>query len=1604
MVDEEMAGATLTAVTTENATSVTVDDDRFEVADGNLKLKDDMSLDFEGDDGGSVVVTITASGDGESAEHPVTVTINDVNEMPTIDVRDGEVVPQKDVTSSLTIDESVMGSDLPPLALIEVMDADAADATTGQDGADMVTISGDMADYFEVKLDPENGLWLALKADASLDYETVGSSVMLTVTYTDSAGQSASADVTVMINNVNEAPEVDGEVANAVFVGGQENSMEVDLKALFMDPDGDRLTYSLSDNAPEWLELSVTIAGSGDDQTITGTISGTPPADDDMTVDGVSIIASDDGGLSSEAEFDVVVDAANDAPTRLELRVRDDDLIVRTTEVDVAENDAGATLGTIVVRDPDDERHPHGQHEFSFMSGGAADDRFEVVDGKLKLKDDVSLNYEQGREIELTITAKDMYVTAPGEDDEDTRESISLDVTITVGDVAAGDGPMANKIGDWWVTVDEDLDAEDVLKGDWLSFRLRIDGLDSNPAFSDEDGQTLTFSLADDAPDWLQIDEKGRFTNKAEMLPETGAYTINVIATDPDGNSATGSFTLAVAVGDVDHSDNEDPRIRGVIEYEYTEPSGAEFGGQLVAEFTVEDDDLPIAPHPYGTLKVEIVSATQEGGRNVKSLFNLVEVEGDPDNDPTTTQYQVWTKSAAELAMDDKGKALKTPIKPLDFEAGDDVDILVRVTDAPRTSRIPSESDTQEITIDLNDAEDEAPSFDNPSGSTRKVDAMTKMGTTTFTVDQQENNKEIIVLQLADVWSDSDTDTDDLRFKPIDDSGLPDWISVYGPNRWEIIERRVDVTPSSSPDDRDMVVAIVIDRTAATGNNTDTGVALASFELTAYDPDGNSTTETISFDVTDRNVAITEDEDDPVVTINGDPNGLGALTMTFDAAQDPDLDGADDAELVVYTWSTIDAGTDTEFGTDDDVTTVIMVSSTPQPLPLDAGLVTGTTARDRTNDFEGLKIEAKVEYYEVNPGNMGIDESMAYTESTDAVEQASSTARTAVSFDVTTAATGLSVTIFASGEARDTAGSTARLQSSTDGSSGWQNVSGTLQDAIADATTGLTTALTMAVDGNGDGTTTTGDGAGLYYRVVYVYEDENGNDVEATSEVIQLGTVADPITGATTNILGADAGTPVDAGGTIRVDTQGNDAEVQWQVRDNATSPWMDIADANDPELDVMGAYANKDLRAKVTYTADDDPATTDVNEDGWPIWVEYTGVIDVAGRTNVVPVTSEATHEVRVELKAASMGNQPTKVEMDSVASLFFDSDGDDLTYTITTAPTVTVDATAAQAGPPAVPATPGAATDFTAGGVWRVFETEDEAGTDERTDDVHQSLAIDKNTGKLTYVTDISQTHDGNPNDGSDGGSNVLTFTITATDNMANTATPPTATVTVRINVAPTAIELNDGTATAANLPAPGMGVTGTALTDSNGDVTYTDDEENDAAEVATIDVMDQNASGDAFGTHKVTLSGRGSDQFEVVETTTGDTDGSTWEIRLKDDAKFDFEALKLPTETGDSITLSITVTATDGGGLSTKGVFSVKVMDADTDDDPETVTPTPVTPADPTVPGLKDDSGGLDDDGPVVPPPPGASIIDDLDDLHVDIDLLDEFVLAIDDIDVA
>ena len=920
-VEENTAGADIATVSATDADmgdthTYTVSDDRFEVAGGMLKLKDGESLDYETDPSVDLTVTVTDAG-GLSASADVTVMVGVMNEAPELTV--GAPSP---------VDENAAGADV---ASVSATDADAGDTHT-------YTVSDDR---FEVA-----GGMLKLKDGESLDYETE-QSVDLMVTVTDAGGLSASADVTVMVNDLNEAPVTDDmvEVADAVFVGGMMNSMDVDLKALFSDPDGDTLTYALSDNAPEWLELSVTIAGSGDDQTITGTISGTPPAGTDIQANGVSIIASDGGGLEAQAMFDVFVDDENDAPTRIELRVTDDEgLIIRTTEVNIDENAMGTELGTLVLRDPDFPQHPHGQHEYTFTVDGADDDRFEVVDGMLKLKDDASLDREEdGSQIELIVTATDMQVHAPAEGEDPTTESISLTITISIGDVDTGntEGPRRTRdengdlteIGPVTITVDEDLDEDDVDAGDWLKTVPK--GLST--AFEDPDGDDLTYSLGSGAPRWLEIDEEtGQLTNKELMLPRRGVYEVTIVVEDEadPANTASASIVIAVALSDPGDQDNDEPDIRNTDEIGYTE---GDESGAVVATFEVRDDDIEIAPHPYGVHKVEFTAMQDPGDGSdsidVTNAFKIVRV-GDDGND--TAEYEIRAKTPAELAMgadgDDKddepdvypkGHAKEgevIPVDPIDYEEGDEIDFEVTVTDMDGKG----DSDDRSLSIDIEDAPDESPVFQPAAtGGTRDADEMT----TTVSVNQQTEARTILVMRLDELWDDADTDDDDLTFEVDGTSDLPDWIKVYGPDRWEDIyeNRRNDFTDDEvdavdGVRDRDEVVVIVMDRTADGENVSLDG---GSFTITADDGDNDPVTETIMIDVSSVNV--NPADADKVVSISGgDPNdddevtGTGDLMMTFNSALDPNIAGGQAPYLVLYTWSVTSDDTDDGDATNGD--------------------------------------------------------------------------------------------------------------------------------------------------------------------------------------------------------------------------------------------------------------------------------------------------------------------------------------------------------------------------------------------------------------------------------------------------------------------------------------------------------------------------------------------------------------------------------------------------------------------------------------------------------------------------------------------------------------
>ena len=965
-VDENDDGATIAAVTTENASEVTVDDDRFEVADGNLKLKDGSSLDFEADTS-PIEVTLTAVSDGDDDTATVSISINDVNEDPSIDVRDGEEVPgHPGVISSLSVDENAMRGDdgPPPLALIEVMDPDAADADmlTGDAGMAATSVSDDR---FAVIQDPENGLWLHLAEGASLNYEDA-SEVMVTVTYTDSAGNTASQDVTVMVNDVNEAPMAVGEVPTVTAQSGRAIDVEVDLTALFNDPDaGDAgsLRWELSGN-PSWLGLQVEyVTDDSGNEKVIGHLRGTPPTrgPESNAAHMVTLTATDRGGESGSVTFYAVVDEANDRITGINLLDNNGNAV---NDVDVDENDAsGVVLGEITIDDADHPMHPNGMHLVT-----VDDDRFEIREDDegglwLALKEGVSLNHEKRGElgvIEIEITAVDMN----GEQNSlldrafgaPRYKGFSDTATFTVLVNDLNDAPKAGTVGNWWITVNEDEEADNVDAGDLLSVDLEEQrDNDSFPAFRDDDisaGDSLTYSISG-AP-WIQINPRsGKITNVEEMIPNRGIHRVTVTATDEAGESASVSFTVNVAHSDEESptddsltGENDDPRANDASG-RYYENSGE----RVVATFSVSDGDQDIPDHLFAIRTVQIIRVQNANARSVDDQGNAIS-GGTPDplnatdlidhdNDPNTPNQAGiaspdTSASTIAIAVANQGYAaafrLSEPRKSGDIwyydvlvrdtdprqgarndatgllnrESVEDIEITVRVTDGT------GESADAEISVIIENVNEE-PAVVNasPTNPTGNMTAANR------TVNQSEANKIVLFIKLEEFWNDPDErdNNDDLIFGA---STSASWIDIkHGPAEWRDIEDNLEtgqgwnsfgtgyenrlVGSAGDPADGEKVVIVEIDRTESGSRaHGDRG----SFTLTARDDEGAEGSVTARVTVTDQNLDIVSTSGNPAVTISGSAREGSTLRARFNENNDPDLRGAESPVLVLYEWHT----------------------------------------------------------------------------------------------------------------------------------------------------------------------------------------------------------------------------------------------------------------------------------------------------------------------------------------------------------------------------------------------------------------------------------------------------------------------------------------------------------------------------------------------------------------------------------------------------------------------------------------------------------------------------------------------------------------------------
>ncbi|WP_306144977.1 cadherin domain-containing protein [Roseibium sp. MMSF_3412] len=228
-IREDAAAGTAVGVTAqatdEDATatvSYEVDDPRFVIDDnGVVTLAEGAS--FDADTEGDVSFTVTAtSSDGSSSSETFSISVTDLNDETPTDI----------ALSDSEVDENSSGGTV--VATLSVSDADLNDTHVYQ-------IADDPSGFFEI-----TGNEIRVKDGALLDHEAADEHT-LTLTVTDAAGQSHSEDVTISVNDVNEAPQ-------------NINLNALDTAADFSASDGYTSSSSLSDMGLEADTTVVTVS------------------------------------------------------------------------------------------------------------------------------------------------------------------------------------------------------------------------------------------------------------------------------------------------------------------------------------------------------------------------------------------------------------------------------------------------------------------------------------------------------------------------------------------------------------------------------------------------------------------------------------------------------------------------------------------------------------------------------------------------------------------------------------------------------------------------------------------------------------------------------------------------------------------------------------------------------------------------------------------------------------------------------------------------------------------------------------------------------------------------------------------------------------------------------------------------------------------------------------------------------------------------------------------------------------------------------------------------------------------------------------------------
>ncbi|HGF5051598.1 TPA: tandem-95 repeat protein, partial [Vibrio parahaemolyticus] len=539
--DTDVDGDTLSI----QSASVPSDQGTVEIVDGKLVFT--PAENFNGD----TEITYTVTDGQLTDEAKVTVTVNPVDDAPTIKVDAVESITE-DAVSTDTI-----------VATLEVADTDTPE--------DQLTVSleNNSNGYFvlvgdEVKL-TQAGVDAVNNDELNLKDLTISASV------SDGVNPTANDSDSLIVNRVNDAPTVENAIADQVL-SEDFDAYTIDLNEVFKDSDSS-LEFSVSGN--DNIQISI----------VSGVATITPTADWNGK-ETITFTVKDSSGESVSQTVDFTVapvvdieadsaDVVEDTPTII--NVLGNDTFESTDKVVSLDADNGPKNGTVIVNNdgtvtytPDDNYVGEDTFTYIVTSGGMSESTtVEVnvtpVNDAPVAKDDIATTQEDTA-VTIDVLPNDTDV------DGDKLSIQSATVPEAQGKVEIVDGklvftPAKNFNGDAEITytltdgaltdqatvkvtvnavndtpVVESNIADQALAEDFTPYTI-----DLNTAFSDVDNVDgeLTFSVSGNSN--IQVAIVNGIATITPTADWNGSENLTFTATDPSGESISQTVNFTVA-------------------------------------------------------------------------------------------------------------------------------------------------------------------------------------------------------------------------------------------------------------------------------------------------------------------------------------------------------------------------------------------------------------------------------------------------------------------------------------------------------------------------------------------------------------------------------------------------------------------------------------------------------------------------------------------------------------------------------------------------------------------------------------------------------------------------------------------------------------------------------------------------------------------------------------------------------------------------------------------------------------------------------------------------------------------------------------------------